>query len=134
MTRKTIILLALGLIITLGLVWIVGKKSDHQPKQQSTSYSAIQSEVNSKQAELIDVRTAEEYAEGHIQDATNFPLQQMQAGQFPEVSKTETIYVYCHSGNRSAQATQLLKANGFTNVVDLGSITAVQAMGGVVVK
>ena len=58
-----------------------------------------------------------------------FPLQTIEAGQFPEVEKTNKIYVYCRSGNRSAQAEKLLKDQGYSNIVDLGAMSDVIALG-----
>jgi rhodanese-related sulfurtransferase len=46
--------------------------------------------------------------------------------------QTQTkIYVYCRSGNRSAEAINIMRATGFTNLVDLGGVPDVQAIGGV---
>lgn len=103
-------------------------------QQQQLSYETIMQEVYSGSAYLIDVRTPEEYAAGYIEGATLFPLQDIQAGQYPDLSKEATVYVYCRSGSRSAQATSLLEKEGYTNVVDLGSYQDVQAIGGPLVQ
>lgn len=95
-------------------------------------YDAIKQDV-ADGAQLLDVRTPEEFSEGHIKEAVNLPLQQIQAGEEPRVDKDSTLYVYCRSGNRSAQAAAILRDGGY-NVKDLGGMSAVAAMGGEVVN
>ncbi len=97
------------------------------------SIQSIKSDT-AKGAQFIDVRTPAEYVAGHISGATNLSLQDMQAGRLPAVSKDTQIYVYCHSGNRSSQATAILQSAGYTKVTDLGAMTHVESLGGVIVK
>lgn len=69
---------------------------------------------------LVDVRTPEEYASGHIENSQNINLYDTAfESRFKDIAKDETIYVYCKVGGRSAQAQQKLNAMGFTNVVNL---------------
>ena len=71
---------------------------------------------------VIDVRTAAEFAEGHVQGARNLDIQN---GDFEaalvDLDKDLSYSVYCRSGNRSATAVAMMRNAGFTNVVDLGS-------------
>ena len=71
---------------------------------------------------VIDVRTAPEYSEGHVQGARNLDIQN---GDFEKalesLDKEATYNVYCRSGRRSAAAVELMRNAGFTNVVDLGA-------------
>ena len=71
---------------------------------------------------VIDVRTAAEFAEGHVQGARNLDIQN---GDFEaalaDLDKSLSYKVYCRSGNRSATAVAMMRNAGFTNVVDLGS-------------
>jgi phage shock protein E len=97
---------------------------------QALDFKTIQASLT-KGGQLLDVRTAEEYATSHIDGATNFSLQDMQQNKLPAVAKDTPIYVYCHSGNRSGQATQILKTAGYTKVTDLGALTHVQSIGGI---
>ena len=62
-------------------------------------------------AVLLDVRTPEEYREGHIPGSKNVPLQIL-------------VFVYCHSGGRSHQAVEFLRKMGYTNVKNIGGIAA----------
>ena len=72
---------------------------------------------------LLDVRTPEEYREGHIPGAINIPNETIGTAMpegLPE--KDQMILVYCRSGNRSKQASEKLVALGYTNVVEFGGI------------
>ena len=74
---------------------------------------------------LIDVRDVEEFAAGHLPDATNIPFNDgTLAAQIPTLDPNVAYGVYCRSGNRSGQAVALMKEAGFTNVVDLGGLEA----------
>lgn len=64
---------------------------------------------------LLDVRTPQEYAEGHIQGSKLLPLQELMQKTNSLPKKNKKIYLYCRSGARSAQATQMLKQLGFTD-------------------
>ena len=81
-------------------------------------------------AHLLDVRTKEEFDEGHFVRAELFPLQDIEAGKLPDISKDSKIYLYCRSGNRSSQAKALLEKAGYTDVTDLGGLAGVQRIGG----
>lgn len=59
---------------------------------------------------LLDVRTKDEYANGHIPNSINIPLDQIDQYQ---KNKDKVLYVYCQSGARSEQAVAILKANGY---------------------
>jgi phage shock protein E len=73
---------------------------------------------------LVDVRTPDEFAAGHIEGATLVPLDTLEAsyGKLPHNVK---LVVYCRSGHRSAKAVAFLMTRGYSNVVSLaGGITA----------
>jgi len=72
---------------------------------------------------ILDVRTAEEYASGHIPGAINIPNETIFQDNIPELpDKDQLILVYCRSGNRSKQASAKLSALGYTNIVEFGGI------------
>ena len=78
---------------------------------------------------VLDVRTPEEYAEGHVPGAVNVPHDQL-ASRLAEVPKDKDVVVYCRSGRRSALATDVLAANGYRRVSHLdGDIQAWLARG-----
>jgi len=70
---------------------------------------------------LVDVRTAQEYRDGHISTAANIPVDVI-GSKPPTDKKDELIIVYCRSGARSAAAKQTLDRLGYTNVVDFGGV------------
>ena len=79
---------------------------------------------NTTDAVLLDVRTVDEYRQGHIDGSLNIPLQNIHSvkNNIPDLDKP--IYVHCLSGARSAQATSVLKSMGYTNVTDIGGINS----------
>jgi rhodanese-related sulfurtransferase len=69
---------------------------------------------------LLDVRTQEEYDEGHIEGSTLIPVGEL-GDRLDEISnyKDKKVLVYCRSGNRSVTASNILINNGFTQVHNL---------------
>jgi phage shock protein E len=74
--------------------------------------------------QIIDVRTPEEFADGHIQGAVNIPVQQSDfAERVAELDPNGTYAVYCRSGNRSRGAVAQMKDAGITTIYELGDGT-----------
>ena len=71
---------------------------------------------------LLDVRTQEEYADGHIPESRNLPLQTLGRTELLPPARETPLFVYCLSGVRSRQAAGLLRRMGYTDVTDLGGI------------
>ena len=72
---------------------------------------------------LLDVRRIDEFEDGHIPGAINIPNESIGEEEIAELpDKSQTIYVYCRSGNRSKQAAKKLVALGYTNVIEFGGI------------
>ena len=72
---------------------------------------------------ILDVRRADEFAQGHIPGAINVANESIveeACKRLPD--KHQLIYVYCRSGNRSKQAAEKLTALGYTNIVEFGGI------------
>ena len=84
----------------------------------------VQEFKNAAGAVLLDVRTPQEYREGHIPGSQNMPLQQLDKVEEVTENKDTVLYVYCRSGARSRQAVSLLKHMGYTNVHNIGGIAA----------
>lgn len=80
---------------------------------------------------LLDVRTADEYADGHIEGAVNISLQELQAGlRLDEIPQDMPVVLYCRSGNRSNTAFNLLTGLGYESLYDIdGGTRAWQAQG-----
>ncbi|WP_293720442.1 rhodanese-like domain-containing protein [uncultured Phascolarctobacterium sp.] len=74
---------------------------------------------------VIDVRTKEEYASGHVPGSILIPFDEIKAkaGQLPQDKNTE-IVVYCRSGRRSAIAADTLIALGYNRIYDMGAISS----------
>ena len=77
---------------------------------------------NTSGAILLDVRTPEEYAEGHIPGGQNLPLQSIDKATSIIDNKDTPLFVHCLSGGRSRQAASVLKQMGYTNVTNIGGI------------
>ena len=69
---------------------------------------------------VIDVRTPEEFSEGHYSDAVNHELLLLEDELMPEYPKDAIIYVYCNRGIRAETAKKILQENGFSNVTNIG--------------
>jgi len=70
---------------------------------------------------IIDVRTPEEFSNGHVEESINYEWQEI-ALKIRDIDKNEKIYLYCRSGNRSQKATNILLDLGYKDVTNLGSL------------
>ncbi len=70
---------------------------------------------------IIDVRTSEEFVTGHIEESSNVEWQ-MIPSIIDEVRKDQKIYLYCRSGRRSQNATDILINLGYEDVTNLGGM------------
>ncbi|WP_070120374.1 rhodanese-like domain-containing protein [Bacillus marinisedimentorum] len=82
---------------------------------QDVSPEKAQALIQEEDVQVLDVRTSQEFAEGHIPGAMLIPLQELE-GRLGELDKEGKYVVVCRSGNRSAQASEILAENGFTNI------------------
>lgn len=122
---------AAGIII---LLLIVNKMRNTGIMQ--TGYSEALKLIEEPDILLLDVRTADEFASGHLRNAKNIPVQELQS-RMNEISscKDKPVLVYCYSGGRSAMACGLLKRNGFLKISNLsGGISSWTAASGKVYK
>lgn len=122
-------------IIILGIAILSifsGCVSDTKPamKNQYTDISARQAKemIDRKEVFILDVRTNEEYAAGHINGSTLLAVQDIPKQELGEklkaIPKDSKILVYCRSGSRSAKASGILAENGFAMVYNMqGGIT-----------
>ena len=77
--------------------------------------------IDSTDVQLVDVRTAKEYAEGHIADAVNMDVLETEfKSQIEKLDKQKKVAVYCRSGRRSKTAANILVKEGF-EVVELST-------------
>lgn len=98
--------------------WIFAGFESITPKQAQSILE------NDKNVFLLDVRTEEEFNQGFINGATLIPVQVL-AQNLSKIEnvKEKKIIVYCHSGNRSVNASRILVQNGFTPLNVTGGIT-----------
>ena len=72
------------------------------------------------EVQVVDVRTAEEYRSGHIEDAINIDVQKEDFQEkASKLDKNRPVLVYCRSGKRSMTAASALEEMGFTRIVNL---------------
>lgn len=123
---------ALVLVVLAALM--VGCSQGEQTAEEQTAakagaeYTQISREkaqemMKSEDVVVVDVRTQEEYAEGHIPGAICVPNESIvdaQPEELPDLG--QTILVYCRSGRRSKAASQKLADIGYTNVYEFGGI------------
>jgi rhodanese-related sulfurtransferase len=102
-----------------------------QPRGKRASALQVTQLINRGKTTVVDVRTADEFAKGHLRDAKNIPLADLSAriGELDK-SKARSIVVVCQSGARADKAVRKLAAAGFGDVVSLdGGLSAWQAAG-----
>lgn len=85
----------------------------------SPQYTLVKHLIEDKSAIILDVRTEQEYNEGHIRNSINIPLDKLNDSVF-SLQKKEAIVIVCRSGKRSKEAKTFLTYQGFINVYDGG--------------
>lgn len=85
------------------------------------SVAGFKAKIKEKKVQLIDVRTPEEYAEGHIGKALNIDVQSadFESRVQAMISKDKPVAVYCRSGKRSQRAAETLSSMGYKVIYDL---------------
>ena len=129
--RKIVMLFCLS-VLTLGICGCGSAQTSGVTEGKDPAMATFQ-RVNSDEAAkmmaaeqgylIVDVRTAGEYADGHIPNAINIPNESINTTPPKELpDKAQKIFVYCRSGARSQQAAQKLANMGYTNIVEMGGI------------
>ena len=91
--------------------------------KQITMSEAVKMMETEKNCIILDVRRADEFAEGHIPGAINVANEVIGTEEIPELpDKSQLILVYCRSGRRSKEASEKLVKLGYTNIVEFGGI------------
>jgi len=107
--------------ITCFSFFCVGHRLDYKTISVSDARAMIQASSN---VLVLDVRTPQEYVQGHLESAINIPLSDLPI-RVGEIEKDRPILVYCQTGYRSTQASTILVKAGFTKVYNLeGGIIA----------
>lgn len=121
-------------IILIGLVLVSGGALiAHTLQRMGPKLTPLQATqvINQGKTLILDVRTAEEFAAGHIRDAKNIPLKELKA-RIDELEKFKArpVVVVCAKGLRSAKATAQLNKAGYTEAASLlGGLDAWQSQG-----
>ncbi len=127
-------------LLLFALLFLLGSTSFAQTANKDSiqvlSIAQFEKMATKKKSKIIDVRTPEEVAEGHLADATtvNF-LSPDFASQVASLNKKGTYLLYCRSGSRTRKAADALQKMGFKNVYMLeGGITAWKEAGKAIEK
>ena len=111
------------LILSLLLLTGCGAQAQTSAYTEISQQEAARIMADQPDALILDVRTAEEFASGHIPGALNLPNESIGSQDIPLLpDKDQTILVYCRSGNRSKQASRKLADLGYTRVLEFGGI------------
>jgi rhodanese domain protein len=142
--KKITMLAIVGLISVLGISCgrtMNSKQVSVDSKEVKNEKKAEYKKITSDEAKnimltekpiVVDVRSLEEYNEGHIPNAISIPLETIENEAETKLkNKDDLILVYCRSGRRSREAALRLIEKGYTNVIDFGGI---QDWNGEVVK
>ncbi len=102
------------------------------------SLTACSSEINvdmSSVAAVVDVRTPQEYSEGHLDGALNIDFQGPNfSSEISTLDSSANYVIYCRSGNRAGKAIEFMKNNGFTGILtNAGAATDASALTGMAI-
>lgn len=127
MKKRIIISVFIGIIVITVFFFIAGKlrKGDNQVAEYTSITMDEAKEIFKTPGDylVVDVRRADEFAEGHIPGAINIANEDIVSVEPDELpDKEQVIYIYCRSGNRSRQASAKLAAMGYKNIVEFGGI------------
>jgi rhodanese-related sulfurtransferase len=121
-------LIAIAFVSGAMLVWPLVRRGSGGPAVGTLEATRL---INQSDAIVLDVRPATEFAQTHILNARNIPLDEMEA-RLKELErfKQKPVIVSCATGSRSGSAAAVLRKHGFTNVVNLaGGVAAWQQAG-----
>jgi len=135
-TRKRV-MLAVSAALLVGSALAAGCSRQAVPAQiiedisPQDAFTLIQENQNNPDFAIIDVRTPEEFAEGHLENATNIDFySQTFRDKINQQDKDKTYLIYCRSGKRSASALEIMAELGFREAYNLlGGIIDWQAAG-----
>ncbi len=133
--KKIALMAIVGLISVLGISCgrtMNSKQVSVDSKEVKNEKKAEYKKITSDEAKnimltekpiVVDVRSLEEYNEGHIPNAISVPLETIENEAETKLkNKDDLILVYCRSGRRSREAALRLIEKGYTNVIDFGGI------------
>ena len=122
--RRWLVLLALLCLLTgCGAARDAAPAADAPGYRQITQEEAARIMETQRDYRIVDVRTPEEFAAGHIPGAINVPNELIGCDD-PEAlpDRDQLLLIYCRSGRRSKEAAQKLASIGYTNIAEFGGI------------
>ena len=126
---KVIYIVLIILIIVGGVILLLDKKDANinSKKESSIKYVSMYDIVGimneNEDYIILDVRTIDEYNDGHIPNAICIPNETIGEEVINKLpNKDQLILIYCRSGNRSKQAANKLQELGYTNLIEFGGI------------
>ena len=109
---KSLFILMLSILGFMGCTAQNGSSIDSKE-----AYGLIKADSN---IVILDVRTAKEFADGHVAGAVNIDVNQADFAQkIDELDRSKTYIVYCRSGRRSSKAVGIMAAKGFKNLYNV---------------
>lgn len=109
---KSLFILMLSILGFMGCTAQNGSSIDSKE-----AYGLIKADTN---IAILDVRTAKEFADGHVAGAVNIDVNQTDFAQkIDQLDRSKTYIVYCRSGRRSRKAVGIIAAKGFKNLYNV---------------
>ena len=109
---KSLFILMLSILGFMGCTAQNGSSIDSKE-----AYGLIKADTN---IAILDVRTAKEFADGHVAGAVNIDVNQTDFAQkIDQLDRSKTYIVYCRSGRRSSKAVGIMAAKGFKNLYNV---------------
>ena len=109
---KSLFILMLSILGFMGCTAQNGSSIDSKE-----AYGLIKADSN---IAILDVRTAKEFADGHVAGAVNIDVNQTDFAQkIDELDRSKTYIVYCRSGRRSSKAVSIMASKGFKNLYNV---------------
>ena len=115
---QNLLLIAVAAVSGAMLLWPYIRRGTGGPRVNTLEATLM---MNKEGAGLVDLRDDADFAKGHVLNAVNIPMAQLES-RLGELSKfkDKPLIVYCDAGNRSGAALDILKKNGFDKAFNLG--------------
>jgi len=112
--------LFLFMSLAMALFFVSCKDKSVAEEVKVISVEEVREAMGNGEFQLIDVRTIEEFGEGHLKNAKNICVTDDDFKEkVAKLNRNEPVYLYCRSGKRSARAGEILREMGFTEIYDM---------------
>jgi len=113
---ENIFLIAIAFVTGGMLLWPIVRNRSSGPALSTLQVTQL---INSRNATIVDVRSAEEFAKGSLPNARNLPAPTV-ADRLRELKKDKPVIVVCANGQAAGKVAAQLRSNGFNDVFILG--------------